>query len=142
MHSSMRDNMQTPEVKRTAFDFGYGLYVHIRKIFYGGILAGFLSAVCLYPLFQIHSHSTWRPYFYYGPLAIGLSFAGIFSLVAHLIFPRESQVNFEAVLTSVEKWRELDARNKARLLVGAIFALGSGLVIGWVVGGWAGFVFR
>jgi hypothetical protein len=123
-----------------AFDFGYKLYVHIRKFFFGGILFGFSIAVLLYPYLPIHNHSTWRSYFYYGPLAIGLGFVAVVYLVMIRVCPRERQVDFES-FQSLERWRELDARNKVRLFVGAIFAVVSGSVIGWIVGGWASFIF-
>lgn len=123
-------------------DFGYKLYVHSRKLFYGAILAGFMSAVCFYPVLPIHNQSTWRPYFYYGPLVVGMGFALFAYLVLSMVCPRDRQVNFESFLTSAERWRALDLRNKARLFVGAVFAVVSGLVMGWIVGGWAGFIFK
>jgi len=135
----MRDNMQTPEVTRRAFDFGYKLYVHIRKLFLGGILIGFSIAVLLYPYLPIHNHSTWRSYFYYGPLAIGLAFVAVVYLVMIRACPRKKQVDFES-FQSLERWRGLDVKNKVRLFVGVVFALVTGFVMGWIVGGWAGFI--
>jgi hypothetical protein len=124
-----------------ASDIGYTLYVHIRKLFFGGILFGFLAAVCLYPHLPIHDRNTWRTYFCYGPLAIGLGFVAVVHLVMARVCPRERQVDFES-FQSLERWRKLDVRNKVRLFVGAFFAIVCGSVMGWMVGGWASFIFK
>jgi len=124
-----------------ASDFGYKLYVHNGKLFFGAILVGIVIALCFYPFLPIHDRSTWRAYFYYGPLVIGMGFVVLNLLLLEIICPRKRQVNFETFLTSVDRWRELDIRNKGRLFLGVILVVGGGLVIGWIIGGWAGFIF-
>ena len=142
-HLLMNDlNRSGTSIPGGTLDFGYKLYVHIRKVFFGGILTGFVTAVCSYPFLAIHNTSTWRPYFFYLPLAVGMGFALLAFLVLSIVCPREKQVNFESVLTSVERWRALDIRNKVRLLIGALFSSVFGLVVGWIVGGWTSFIFR
>lgn len=137
--SNTREN---GEHSNAFFDLGYTLYKQQSRLIFVPMLVGFAAAICLYGLLSIADVKTWRIYFKYFPLAIGLGTMGIAMLVNRLVCPVSKRVVFEKVLTSVKQWRELDARNKARVILGAFVAIEVGFLIGWVIGGWARYIFQ
>ena len=121
-----------------ALDFGYTLFKRQGFLFFLPMLSGAVAAFYFYDLFPFLDPKQWRLHFNYFPLALGMCVTSTAALIGRFICPPNKQVDFDKVLTSIDRWRETSLRNKVRLLVGAVVTLISGFLIGWVL---SGFIF-
>ena len=122
-------------------DFGYNLYKVQRLLFFLPMLAGAVAAIYFYDFFPFLEPKRWRIHFQYFPLVIGVCVTFSAGLIGRFICPPNKQIDFDEVLTSIDRWREINLQNKLRLLLGAIVALNAGFSIGWVLSGWMWFGF-
>lgn len=118
-------------------DFGYTLYRQQSRLIYVPMVVGFVAGISLYGFLPIFDLRSWRIYFMYIPIVVGLGFAGLAVLIGDRVCPPSRQADTK-LLTSLNRWRDLDVRNKTRLILGALVAVIGCFMIGWVVGGWAG----